>query len=212
MTKYRTIVADPPWAYARSTGLGGARAAADNYPVMSNDEIAALPVRDLADDSAHLYLWVTNPRLYREASDGVGPDGIMAAWGFRFVTVLTWHKLGAPGMGWYFRGDTEHVLFGVRGSAPIRPEVRESNHFAAHRQEHSRKPDRFYELVERVSPGPYLELFARRRRYGWDVWGNEAPEFAASQAEMGLFAASSSAHALPVRGPSRPQGVRPPAA
>jgi N6-adenosine-specific RNA methylase IME4 len=188
MTLYRTIVADPPWFYTRSTGLGGRRAAADNYPTMANAEIAALPVAEMADESAHLYLWVTNPRLFREAGDECGPRDIMAAWGFRYVTMLTWHKLGAPGMGWYFRGDTEHVLFGVRGAAPIPPASRLSNHFAAHRQEHSAKPDRFYEMVERVSPGPYLEMFARRRRYGWDVWGNEAPVEAASQAEMGLGA------------------------
>lgn len=82
----------------------------------------------------------------------------------------------------------EHVLFGVKGRLPIAPAIRESNHFAAPRTRHSEKPDRFYEMVERVSPGPYLELFARRRRYGWDVWGNEAPTAAASQAEMGLLA------------------------
>ena len=183
---YRSIVADPPWRYERAGGLGGRRAAADNYSTMTNESIAALPVKAMADESAHLYLWVTNLRLFQEERESVGPVQILRAWGFRYVTMLTWHKLGAPGMGWYFRGDTEHVLFGVRGAAPIAPALRESNHFAARRQEHSRKPDRFYEMVERVSPGPYLELFARRRRYGWDVWGNEAPEFAASQAEMGL--------------------------
>ena len=188
--KYRTIVADPPWFYERSGGLGGKRAAASNYPTMTNAEIAALPIEAEADDNAHLYLWVTNPRLFQEAGDACGPRDIMTAWGFRYVTLLTWHKLGAPGMGWYFRGDTEHVMFGVRGDLRIPPEVRESNHFAARRQEHSRKPDRFYELVERVSPGPYLELFARRRRFGWDVWGNEAPEIQVSQAEMGLDRAS----------------------
>jgi N6-adenosine-specific RNA methylase IME4 len=184
--RYRTIVIDPPWDYDRATGLGSTRAAADNYPTMTNTAIAALPVRDMAERDAHLYLWVTNPRLFREDDDGLGPREMLSVWGFRYVTMLTWHKLGAPGMGWYFRGDTEHVLFGVRGKAPIEPALRESNHFAAARTGHSAKPDRFYELVERVSPGPYLELFARRRRYGWDVWGNEAPEEAASQAEMGL--------------------------
>lgn len=184
---YRTIVADPPWEYDRASGLGSNRAAADNYPTMTNAEIASLPVASMAAESAHLYLWVTNLRLFAEEGDAaVGPIEILRAWGFRYATMLTWHKLGAPGMGWYFRGDTEHVLFGVRGKAPIDPALRESNHFAASRHGHSVKPDRFYELVERVSPGPYLELFARRRRYGWDVWGNEAPEFAASQAELGL--------------------------
>lgn len=188
-TRYRTIVADPPWEYDRVTGLGGKRAAADNYPTMTNAEIAALPVREMSEPrGAHLYLWVTNPRLFREDDDGLGPRDIMAVWGFRYVTTLTWHKLGAPGMGWYFRGDTEHVLFGVRGKLAIAEAARESNHFAAPRTGHSTKPDRFYEIVERVSPEPRLELFARRRRFGWDVWGNEAPEFAASQAEMGLSA------------------------
>jgi len=184
--KYRAIVADPPWRYQRDSGLGSNRAAADNYPTMSNAEIASLPVAGMAADSAHLYLWVTNPRLFKEDTDDCGPQDILTAWGFRYVTMLTWHKLGAPGMGWYFRGDTEHVLFGVRGSAPIPPELRVSNHFAAARHEHSAKPDRFYELVERVSPAPRLELFARRRRYGWDVLGNEAPEAAVSQAVLEL--------------------------
>jgi N6-adenosine-specific RNA methylase IME4 len=183
MSPYRTIVADPPWAYDRAGGLGNGRAAADQYPTMTPDAIRDLPVESYADGDAHLYLWVTNLKL-----DEAGAFDIVRAWGFRYVTMLTWHKLGAPGMGWYFRGDTEHVLFGIRGSLPIPPAIRESNHFAASRTGHSAKPDRFYELVERVSPGPYLELFARRRRYGWDVWGNEAPEFAASQAEMGLGA------------------------
>lgn len=186
MSLYRTIVADPPWFYERSTGLGHGRAAADQYPTMTNAEIAALPIADMADEPAHLYLWVTNPRLFQEAGDECGPRDIMAAWGFRYVTMLTWHKLGAPGMGWYFRGDTEHVLFGVRGQATVPAELRVSNHFAASRREHSVKPDRFYEIVERVSHGPRLELFARRRRFGWDVWGDQAPEFASSQAVLDL--------------------------
>lgn len=187
MSGYRTIVADPPWRYDTARGITTrtrgdgtySPEAARNYPTMTLDEIAALPVREQAADDAHLYLWATNPIL---------PDAfpILAAWGFRYVTTLTWRKLGTLGMGYYFRGDTEHVLFGVRGRAPIEPAKRARNWFAAPKTGHSRKPDLFYEMVERVSPGPYLELFARRRRYGWDVWGNEAPEVAASQAEMGL--------------------------
>lgn len=188
--RYRTIVLDPPWEYERASGLGGKRAAADHYPTMTNAQIAALPVPDWSEPTAHLYLWVTNPRLFAEPGDGLGPRQMLDAWGFRYVTLLTWHKLGAPGMGWYFRGDTEHVLVGVRGKCPIAPELRVSNFFAAPRTGHSAKPDRFYEIVERVSPEPRLEVFARRRRYGWDVWGNEAPEAAASQADMGLSEAS----------------------
>jgi N6-adenosine-specific RNA methylase IME4 len=181
---YQTIVADPPWRYPRD-GVGGRPTP---YATMTNAQIAALPVGEHADVNAHLYLWVTNARLFRDASDGLGPREIMDVWGFRYLTMLTWHKTGGPGMGWYFRGDTEHVLFGIRGKLGIAPAIRESNHFAAPRGEHSVKPDRFYEIVERVSPDPRLELFARRRRFGWDVWGDEAPEIAASQAEMGLSA------------------------
>lgn len=183
---YRTIVADPPWAYERDRGLGSTRAAVDHYECMSNADIASLPVLEMAAESAHLYLWVTNPRLFKEERDSHGPIEILRSWGFRYITTLTWHKLGPPGMGFYFRGDTEHVLFGIRGKAPIDPAIRVSNHFAAPRTVHSAKPDRFYEIVERVSPGPYLEMFARRRRYGWDVWGNEAPTEQASQAPLGL--------------------------
>jgi N6-adenosine-specific RNA methylase IME4 len=196
--KYRTIVADPPWRYTSSDIVtrGKAktasvetrkiRAAENHYPTMGNEEIAALPVNEWADDSAHLYLWVTNPRLFRGRFEKMGPVDIIDAWGFEYVTLLTWHKLGAPGMGFYFRGDTEHVIFAKRGKAPIDPAIRVSNFIAAPRTHHSAKPDRFYEIVERVSPEPRLELFARRRRYGWDVWGDEAPTEQASQAEMGL--------------------------
>jgi len=177
--KYRTIVADPPWRY--DANIAPAKDFELQYPSMSTADIRALPVARMASVNAHLYLWVTNLKIHEARA-----FEIVEEWGFRYVTMLTWHKLGSPGMGWYFRGDTEHVLFGVRGTAPIPPALRESNHFAASKGRHSAKPDRFYELVERVSPEPRLELFARRRRFGWDVWGNEAPEFAASQAEMGL--------------------------
>jgi N6-adenosine-specific RNA methylase IME4 len=186
---YRTIVIDPPWTYKTSRGITTrtrgdgtfAPEARGNYATMTIAELAALPVGEWSADDAHLYLWTTNPLL---------PEALplVQGWGFRYVTLLTWRKLGTLGMGYYFRGDTEHVVFAVRGRQPIAAKDRQRNWFAARKLGHSRKPDLFYEMVERVSPGPYLELFARRRRYGWDVWGNEAPEFAASQAEMGLLA------------------------
>lgn len=183
--KYRTIVADPPWRYRQTRILTTAkrpetRPEADaQYQTMTVEDIAALPIKEQADDDAHLYLWVTNPKLFEALP-------VVEAWGFEYVTLLTWRKLGTLGLGYYFRGDTEHVIFAVRGKAPIEPSKRARNWFAAPKTGHSRKPDQFYEMVERVSPGPYLELFARRRRFGWDVWGNEAPDEAVSQAEMGL--------------------------
>lgn len=180
--KYRTVVADPPWRYDNASNRG---AAAKHYDTMTTEEIASLRVADVVADDAHLYLWVTNPKLFESR-----PMEIMDAWGFRYITMLTWHKVGGPrgiGLGYYFRGETEHVLFGVRGKAPIPPYQRMRNLFQAARLPHSTKPDVFYQMVEKVSPEPRLELFARRRRYGWDVWGDEAPQEQASQAVFDLL-------------------------
>lgn len=173
--EYATIVADPPWRYQKDTSMGVKSGGAEGqYPTLSMREIAALPVKPLAAQDAHLYLWVTVPRLYGDRGDrSFLPLDIMDAWGFEFKTMLTWVKPGSGGMGWYFRGQTEHILFGVRGKLPIPPAIRERNVIEAARSRHSKKPLSFFDLVERVSPGPYLELFAREKRIGWDSWGNE---------------------------------------
>lgn len=174
---YSTIVADPPWAYRQSritTRTGDHKVGAeDKYSTLSIEDIAALPVAELADKNAHLYLWVTNPKLYGDRTDGPTPHDVMTAWGFRYVTCLTWiKKPGALGMGFYFRGETEHVLFGIKGDLPIPTDRREVNWFKAAKRGHSVKPAAFMDLVERVSPGPYVELFARAPRLGWDSWGH----------------------------------------
>lgn len=162
---YATIVADPPWRYARS-GVQGA--VDDQYSTLSQQEIADLPVGELAADDAHLYLWVTTPKLW----DDPNPAAIAAAWGFTYKTLITWVKGERVGIGWYYRVDTEHVLFCTRGKAPIPGEMRESNVLWAPRSAHSAKPASFLDMVERVSPGPRVELFARRQRFGWDHWGH----------------------------------------
>lgn len=159
---YQTIVIDPPWAYDRDDIRG---AALHHYDTMTFDEIAAYPVGDLAEENCHLYLWVTNPHLPHVWR-------IVEAWGFDYKTMLTWVK-PQIGTGHYFRGATEHVLFCTRGSLPLR-DAGIRNWFEADRTEHSEKPDAFYELVERASFGPFAELFARRQRDGWDVFGDEA--------------------------------------
>lgn len=175
---YSTIVADPPWQYTKAktteqhTREGRGRAADRHYDTMTPDELCALPVADLAADLAHLYLWVTNPKLR------LGFD-VMDAWGFTYQTTLTWVKVGADGavirggLGWYFRGATEHVLFGTKGKAGIPSGLRKPNVITAQRNRHSAKPAEFFDLVDSVSPGPSLELFARSTRPGWDAWGNE---------------------------------------
>jgi N6-adenosine-specific RNA methylase IME4 len=178
---YGTIVADPPWRYRKSAQPAGTTHArklvSDLYETLSMRQLADLPVAELAADNAHLYLWVTVPRMFgeRDDRDGFGPFQIMNAWGFRYVTMLTWHKTGPPGMGSYFRIDTEHCLFGVRGKAAIPPSRRLRNVISAPRGKHSAKPDQLYAIAEAVSPGPRAELFARNRRPGWDCWGHEVP-------------------------------------
>ncbi len=146
------------------------------YPTMELEEICELPVRDLAGATAHLYLWVPNALL----AEGLE---VMRRWGFTYKTNLVWFKVradGGPdgrGVGFYFRNVTELVLFGVRGSMrTLQPGRTQVNLLATRKREHSRKPDELYDMVERCSPGPYLELFARFPRPGWAQWGNENVE------------------------------------
>ena len=165
--KFSTIVIDPPWDWGYEGDKDQFGRAAPAYKTMPNEEVAALPMCDLADTDSHIYLWITNRSL---------PKGfeLLESWGFRYITCLTWCK-PSFGMGNYFRGSTEHVLFGVKGSQPLkRKDV--GTWFAAPRGKggHSSKPVEFMELVESCSPGPYLEMFARSEREGWSAWGAEA--------------------------------------
>jgi N6-adenosine-specific RNA methylase IME4 len=157
---FPAIVIDPPWQYDNRATRG---AAEDHYPTMSFTELEDLELP--AADNAHLYLWVTNSFISQ------GFD-LLVSWGFTYKTMLTWCK-PSIGMGNYFRNNTEHVLFGVKGSLPTqRNDI--GTWFQAAKTRHSAKPESFYDLVEKSSPGPWLEMFARRRRMGWHVWGNEA--------------------------------------
>lgn len=127
--------------------------------------IKALPVGALAEPDAHLYLWTTNAFM-------VEGHEIALAWGFKVRTIVTWVKTQI-GMGHYYRNNTEHCLFCVRGSLQtLRHDIPTA--FTAPRGLHSAKPECFIDMVESMSPGPYAELFARRHRLGWDVFGNES--------------------------------------
>jgi N6-adenosine-specific RNA methylase IME4 len=132
---------------------------------MTTEQIAALPVGKLADSDAHLWLWVTNATLFAGQT-------VMRAWGFTYRSCLTWVK---PGLGLgssYLRNNTEHLLLGTKGRARIRYRSQPTWLYAP-KQDHSHKPEEQYAVIERCSPGPYLELFARRKRVGWQAWGNE---------------------------------------
>lgn len=161
--RFRTILADPPWDIQQTGGRG----AQCHYDLLSLERIKGMPVADLAEDDAHLWLWVTNATL-RHGYD------VAEAWGFTVRSPLTWIKFRL-GLGNYLRNATEHLLFATKGKAPVNFRS-QPTWVNAPVQDHSHKPEEQYALIERISHGPYLELFARRRplsRSDWSVWGNE---------------------------------------
>lgn len=189
MKKYTAIIADPPWRYGSPKALvgNGGRGSLNiekmkqvdveaHYETMSLADIKSLPVPAAA--SSFLFLWVTNPFL----CDGSGPD-VVKAWGYTPKSVITWAKVQSDGStpsmktGHWLRSASEHVILGVRGDVrrsvgfPALP-----TWFSALRAPHSVKPDKIHDYAELMAPsGPWLEMFARRSRPGWDMWGKEAP-------------------------------------
>lgn len=186
--KYSCILADPAWQTKAGRALGGYKIENGKqlfisndqksrslvYPTMTVKEIAALNVKELAAKDAHLYLWVTNQYLLQA-------ETVINAWGFKYSTALVWAKkpMGG-GLGGTYRITTEFLLFATKGSLKAKKNVI-GTWFNVKRKYvngypcHSKKPDFFHELIESVSPGKYLELFAREQRAGWDVFGNEVP-------------------------------------
>ena len=176
--RYRTIYADPPWQFQNRTGkVAPEHKRLSRYSTMTVPEICRLPVAEAADEKSHLYLWVPNALL---------PEGleVMRAWGFAYKTNIIWEKVrkdGMPdgrGVGFYFRNVTEILLFGIRGekNRTLDPGRSQVNLLRAIKREHSRKPDEFISLIERCSPAPFLEMFARGSRRDWDMGGNQATE------------------------------------
>lgn len=184
MKRYRTIVADPPWDHSDGTGWdpgdadhrrkpgapsrGAPRSTGLPYGIMSLEAIRALPVANLAASDAHLFLWTTN--RYLESS-----YGIARGWGFEPVKPIVWCKSpNAAFIGGTFGGaSVEFCLYARHGNA--RALARAGRQwFDWPRGAHSAKPEAFIDMVEQVAPGPYVELFARRARFGWDYWGDES--------------------------------------
>lgn len=159
--RFGTIYADPPWLY---TNQGTRAATGNHYPGMTVEEICALPVAPLLAESAHCHLWTTNAFLFEA-------HRVLEAWGFEYRSVYVWVK-PQMGIGNYWRVSHEFLLFGIRGSAPFRAhDERSWGQFD--RAAHSAKPEQVRALIEKVSGGPYLELFARRLAPGWFAWGNQ---------------------------------------
>lgn len=188
MTKYTVLVVDPPWSYGSDTGR--TRTAENHYATMGNSGkevnrktgagietiINQTPVVSLAANDAHLFLWTTNPKLPFAFE-------VMRAWGFDYKTTLTWVKtrddggVHRGGMGWFFRGATEHVLFGVRGSKGIPSSLRKPNVILAPTGEHSEKPAAFYELLRGIYPETenMVDIYARKSHERFHAWGDQAP-------------------------------------
>jgi N6-adenosine-specific RNA methylase IME4 len=175
---FGTILADPPWRFVNRTGkVAPEHRRLSRYDTLATAEICQLQTGTLAGPTSHLYLWVPNALL----ADGLR---VMEAWGYTYKANLVWHKVrkdgnsDGRGVGFYFRNVTELLLFGVRGrnARTLAPGRRQVNLLATRKREHSRKPDEVFEIIERCSPGPYLELFCRYPRTGWTAWGNEAPQ------------------------------------
>ena len=176
--KYQTVYADPPWQFKNRTGkMAPEHKRLSRYATMTLDEIKVLPVSDVCEENAHLYLWIPNALI----QDGLD---VMKSWGFTYKTNIIWYKVrkdGGPdrrGVGFYFRNVTEMVLFGVKGSMrTLKPGRTMPNIVISRKREHSRKPDEMYDVIEQCSPPERLELFARTKKEGWDVWGNETEKY-----------------------------------
>ena len=162
--EFPTVYVDPPWKY----GNQATRNCTDRqYRTMSLDEIAALPIRHLAAADAHLYTWTTV--AFQEHT-----YALMRGWGFEPKSQYVWTK-PQMGMGNYFRISHEVLLMGVRGRLPVlRRDALSYGSF--NRTRHSAKPAEVRQLIESLSPGPRLELFARELVTGWTVWGDQVPE------------------------------------
>lgn len=192
---YKTVKADPPWAYDDDLP-GPGRGASEHYDTLHYRTVAGLgpQIQQITAPSAHLYLWTTNSFM-SEAYE------VIESWGFEAKTIITWIKVndapetlpferdeptsvkGKIGLGHYLRNTTEHIIFAAKGNRQTN-RADAPTHFFAERGEHSSKPDKSYRLAEALSDGPRLEMFSRQARDGWTVWGDEAPDEPNAETEV----------------------------
>lgn len=168
MRKYQIIYVDPPWDYNENWGNGCVK---HHYKSIAIDKLKELPIYKIVDNNCHLYLWVTCPFI-QEGLD------LVKAWGFKYKQIITWIKIYKKGkiimgLGYYFRVATEHCLFATRGKLPrLRKDLK--NVMISPQLKHSEKPKEFKNVIIQHSGDlPRIELFAREKTEGWDVWGNE---------------------------------------
>lgn len=173
MKKYGIIYADPPWHYRVYSKKGAGRSAESHYPTMTIEEIQALPVSELANKDCALFMWITFPLLKESLS-------VLSAWGFKFKTIaFVWIKQNRKsdslfwGMGYWTRANAEFCVLATKGK-PKRMAKNVHQVIVSHIEEHSKKPDEARRRIVRLMGDlPRIELFARQKTAGWDVWGNE---------------------------------------
>lgn len=176
--RFGTILIDPPWRFINRTGkVAPEHRRLARYKTMSLKELERLSVGQLTKPASHIYLWCPNALL----AEGLH---LLKAWGFTYKTNIIWYKVrkdGGPdgrGVGFYFRNVTEMVLFGVKRSLrTLAPGRRQTNIIVQRKREHSRKPPNLFQIIEDCSPGPFVELFARERKLGWEQWGDEVDTY-----------------------------------
>ena len=192
-SEYRVIYADPPWSFATYSDKGKGRSAQAHYDCLGMDDLCKIPVREWAARNCALFLWTTDPLLPQALK-------LIEAWGFTYKTVgFYWAKLNrsAPGkrfaeedfftgLGFWTRANVEQCLLATRGK-PKRKAKDVRRLVIAPRREHSRKPEEVYQRIERLLSGPYLELFARGTRPGWDSWGDQSGLFDTGPVETRRF-------------------------
>jgi N6-adenosine-specific RNA methylase IME4 len=163
--KYSVVYADPPWRYEFCES--DTREIENQYPTMALSEICELPIGDICTEDCTLLMWATSPKLAESME-------VLTAWGFTYRTCAVWDK-EIIGMGYYFRQQHELLLVATKGKPTVPdPECRPSSVIRSRREQHSKKPDKVYELIENMYPtAPKIELFARQTRDGWACWGNE---------------------------------------
>ena len=174
--KYNLIYADPPWTFKTFSDKGKDRSPENHYNVMSLKDICNLPISKIANDNSVLLMWVVDPLLDKAFK-------VIEAWGFKYKTVgFTWAKTNKKsmgfftGLGYWTRGNPEMCLLATKGK-PKRISKSVPQLVVEQRREHSRKPDIMYNHIENLLEGPYVELFARTQRSGWDSWGNQTDKF-----------------------------------
>ena len=174
--KYSVIYADPPWSFKTYSDKGKDRSPENHYSTMNFKDICNLPVNNIANDNSVLLMWITDPLLDKAFK-------VIDAWGFKYKTVgFTWAKTNRKklgfftGLGYWTRGNPKMCLLATKGK-PKRISKSVPQLVVEQRREHSRKPDIMYNHIENLLDGPYIELFARTKRKGWDCWGNQTDKF-----------------------------------